>query len=170
MRSGRESNNLTAELVASQNEYQISRQHFQQLANRKAEIDSEKMALDDYLHRLGERYSLDQRIKLIDEQTNQREFLEKTINDLTQQVDGRFAVYSNLSAKSLSELESYVQSDGEETWQEIQDIQKQEQHLSTELDNPKYIGFSELPDDTTSILKKASRRENKYRRTHKTIE
>ena len=112
------------------------------------------MALDDYLHRLGERYSLDQRIKLIGEQTNQREFLEKTINDLTQQVDGRFAVYSNLSAKSLSELESYVQSDGEETWQEIQDIQKQEQQLSTELDNPKYIGFSELPDDTISILKR----------------
>jgi uncharacterized protein YhaN len=149
-----ESRNLTIELVDTQDEFEKINQRSQYLTNRKAEIESEKKELDEFLHQLEARSSLDQRIKLVEEKNAQRESIEKTIDGLAEQLNGKFSIYKNLSDNSLRELETYVQSDGEKTLQEIQDIQRQEQQLTSELDSPQFNGFSDLPDDTLSILRR----------------
>jgi uncharacterized protein YhaN len=149
-----ESKIITVELADSQNKSVVAKERYQQLAIRKTEIESEKKALGEYLQYIEVRSSLDQRIKLVVEKNGQGEFLENSIDDLNSQLTGKFAVYHRLSAESLRELESYVQSDAEGTFREIQDLERQEQQLSSELDDPQFIGFSILPDDATSILER----------------
>jgi uncharacterized protein YhaN len=136
-------------------ELDASIHHSQELENRIIEFNFEKKALDEYLACLKERDALNQRIKLENQQKERIERLQKSINEDEHQLSGeRFSALNSLPEAYLQALESYVQSDAEERIREIQGISDQEKQIISDLNDNKYLGFSAVPDDTGSILKK----------------
>jgi len=147
----------SAELVKIENSLEDEKRVYQETINKENKIDSEKSALDEYINLLIERDSLNQRIKLEEDKKRQREDLVSTINDLERQLIGeKFSIYNSLPENSLQDLEKYVQSDAEEISREIQAIQLEENQLNSELNDPRFTGFSEIHEDISGIIKKLS--------------
>lgn len=146
-----------AELVKTENRLEDERRVYQENINKKNKIESEKSALDEYLNLLIERDSLNQRIKLEEEKKKQREDLVRTISDLERQLIGeKFSIYNSLSESSLQDLEKYVQSDAEDISREIQKIQSEENQLNSELNDPRFAGFSDIHEDIGGVIKELS--------------
>jgi DNA repair exonuclease SbcCD ATPase subunit len=127
----------------------------QEVENRIVEVNIERKALDDYLAWLKERDALNQRIKLENQQKEQEERLQKSIKEDERQLSGeRNSALNSLPDPYLRALEIYVQSDAEETLREIQGVSDQEKQLASDLNDNKFLGFSDAPDDIGADLKK----------------
>ena len=123
--------------------------------NHLAEVYSEKKALDDYLSWLKERDALNQRIKLENQQKEQVERMQNSIRDVEHQLSSdRYSALNSLPEPYLQALELYVQSDVEEAIREIQQLSIQEEQIKSILQDDKFMGFSDVPDDAGITLKK----------------
>ena len=152
------SSTVTAETKLRMEE---ANKEYEQLQKRKNNIEAKKNELDDYLDLQKERTSLTQLISLEREKRENTSKLKDYINELKSEIKKRFAFYKDLTEKSLSDVEKYVQSDADNTIQEIANIHEQERELRLELENPIYDGFSDLPEHTSDILQNLADINNK---------
>ena len=145
----------SSDLAEVERELEALTYHSDELENRMVEVNTEKKALDDYLGWLKERDALNQRIKLETQQKEQVERLQKSIKEVEHQLSGeRYSALDSLPDPYLQALELYVQSDAEEAIREIQRISDQEKQIISDLNDKKFLGFSDAPDDAGTILKK----------------
>jgi DNA repair exonuclease SbcCD ATPase subunit len=145
----------SSELAEVERELEESTRHSDELKNRMVEVNTEKKVLDDYLAWLKERDSLNQQIKLKNQQKEQVERLQKDIQEIEHQLSGeRYSALNFLPEPDLQALEYYVQSDAEETIREIQKGFDQEKLIIADLNDNKFMGFSDAPDNAGAILEK----------------
>ena len=144
----------SSDLAEIEKELEESTRHSEELGNRLADVNTETKALDDYLNWLKERDALNQRMKLETQQKEQVGRLQKPIKEFENQLSGeRYSILNSLPELYLQALENYVQSDAEETIHEIQRISDQEKLILSDLNDNKFLGFSNAPEDTGITLK-----------------
>lgn len=123
------------------------------LLQQKQAFESENALLTRFLDQLGRLESLKESVRLEEQHREQADRARKAVEDIDQQLSSeRFSVFQGLSEADVQRLESYVQSDAEQTLRDIQELQAREVVVRAELDEERFSRFSDAPETTGTVL------------------
>ncbi len=144
----------STQLTTVESDLGESTRAYEDLLAKKKELETENGLLTRFLDQLAQLESLKGSIKLEEQHRERTERTQKTVEDIEQQLSSeRFSSFQKLSGADLQRLESYVQSDAEQTLQDIQGLQARAAAVRAELNDERFSGFAEAPETTGTVLK-----------------